>query len=91
MKPLYLVQASIKEEYDRDVGMEIVREGNEMAFFITRDTPIIVTPYEARGLRKLVGEASFVNTPATQYGVMVIGSVDWVAKEIRDHFERRYQ
>jgi len=88
MKPLYLTQASINEEH-HPVGREVVKEGNDIALFITRDTPIIITAYEARGLRKLVGEACLVHTPAMQYAVVVAGSVDWVAKEIRDHFERK--
>ena len=83
MQPLYMTRAEVKEELD----YEIISEGNEIAFFITRDTPIIITPYEPRGLRRLVGEACLVNTPATQHAVLVCGDVSWVANEIRDHFE----
>lgn len=85
MKPLYMTRAEVKEE----VGYEIVCDGKEIAFFITRDTPIIITPYEPRGLRKLVGEASLVNTPATEHALLVCGDVSWVAGEIREHFERK--
>jgi hypothetical protein len=85
MKPLYMTRAEVKEELD----YEIVSEGSEIAFFITRDTPIIITPYEPRGLRRLVGEACLVNTPATQHAVLVCGDVGWVANEIRDHFEEK--
>lgn len=88
MQPLYLTQAVIKQEYDGDTGKEIVKEGNEVVLFITRDTPIIITPYEARGLRKLVGEACHISTPATKYGVLVMGEIGWIANEIRSHFER---
>jgi len=85
MKPLFLIRAEIKEELD----CEVITEGNEIAFFITRDTPIIVTPYEPRGLRRLVGEACLVNTPATQHAVLVCGDVGWIVNDIINHFERK--
>ena len=88
MKPLYLLQAWIKQEYKQYTGFEIIKGGNEVAFFITRDTPITLIPYETSPtFRELVGEACYVSTPATNHGVLVVGSVEEVAKEIRDHFE----
>jgi hypothetical protein len=87
MKPLYLTRASIEKKYENDVGLEIVKEGNEIALFITRNTPIMITSYETADYRKLVGEACYVSTPAANHGILIAGSVDWVAKEIRDHFE----
>ena len=87
MKPLYLTQAWISQEYDGDVGLEIVDKGKEIAFFITRDTPIVITPYSASGLRKLIGDACHVCTSTTQHGVRVVGSVDEIAGKITDYLE----
>ena len=87
MKPLYLTRASIEKRYEKEIGLEIVKEGNEIVFFITRNTPIIITAYETADYRKLVGEACYVSTPATNHGILIAGSIDWVAKEIRTHFE----
>lgn len=87
MKPLYLTRASIEKRYEKEVGLEIVKKGNEIAFFITRDVPIMVTAYETADYRKLVGEACYVSTPAASHGMLIAGSVDWVANEIRTHFE----
>jgi hypothetical protein len=87
MKPLYLTRASIEKRYEKEVGLEMVKEGNEIVFFITRDVPIMVTAYETADHRKLVGEACYVSTPAANHGMLIVGSVDWVAKEIRTHFE----
>lgn len=88
MKPLFLTQAGIKQKYDGDVSLEIVIKGGDIALFVTRDTPIIITPYEPSGLRRLVGDACYVFTPATQHGLRVVGSVPYITKTISDHLGR---
>jgi len=79
MNPFYLNQV----QFSHNNGEEIVNLGNEIAFFITRDTPIVITPYKPDGLRTLVGEASRVHLGGMGGGFLVVGSVDEIADAIR--------
>jgi hypothetical protein len=74
-------------QFSHNNGEEIVNLGNEIAFFITRDTPIVITPYKPDGLRTLVGEASRIHVGGTGGGFLVVGSVDEIADAIRRGFE----
>lgn len=79
MNPFYLNQV----QFSHNNGEEIVNLGNEIAFFITRDTPIVITPYKPDGLRTLVGEASRIHIGGMGGGFLVVGSVDEIADAIR--------
>lgn len=79
MNPFYLNQV----QFSHNNGEEIVNLGNEIAFFITRDTPIVITPYKPDGLRTLVGEASRIHLGGMGGGFLVVGSVDEIADAIR--------
>jgi len=83
MKLFYFCQVQISHNN----GQEIVNIGNETAFFITRDTPIVITPYKPDGLRTLVGEASRIHIGGMGGGFLVVGSVDEIAHAIRQGLE----
>jgi hypothetical protein len=83
MKLFYFCQV----QFSHNNGQEIVNIGNETAFFITRDTPVVITPYKPDGLRTLVGEASRIHLGGMGGGFLVVGSVDEIADAIRRGFE----
>jgi len=83
MKLFYFCQVQISHNN----GQEIVNIGNETAFFITRDTPIVITPYKPDGLRTLVGEASRIHIGGMGGRFLVVGSVDEIAHAIRQGLE----
>jgi demethoxyubiquinone hydroxylase (CLK1/Coq7/Cat5 family) len=87
MKPLFLTQAWITQSYKGDVGLEEVLKGSEVAFFITHDTPIVITQHYPTGLRKMVGEACYVCTQTTEHGVRIVGTVEEIAEKIAKHLE----
>ena len=91
MKPLFLRQAEIKTAYasGKPQPHEVVEEGNQIALFITRDTPIGITPDKAGGLRERDGYACRVHIGDNGY--LVFGLVAEIAEKISNHLEETSQ